>query len=111
MKPGCVEYPAEQSGRWNWVTSTAQNPKVELLTHRIEAETGIRLTGATMEQARMTGILEEGRNLVERRGGGSPWRKLSNDRLRLIRRDKGTRKSARADGPWWRRRNVELGQS
>lgn len=93
MKPGCVEYPAEQRGKWTWATSTPQKPKVELLTHGIEAETGIRLTGGTMEQARMTGKPEERGAWWSRRGGGSPRQKLSNDRLRLIRRDEGAQKS------------------
>lgn len=67
VEPGCLEELAEQRSRWIRVTSVAQKPKDELLAHRAEVEMGTQLTGATMEQARMTGKQEEGRSTVEQR--------------------------------------------
>ncbi len=65
-----MKEPAEQKGRRTRVTSKAWKPKVEQLARVTEAELGIWLTGATMEQARTMGKPEGGRSPVKPKG----WR-------------------------------------
>ncbi len=65
-----MEEPTEQRGQRTRATSKAWKPKVERLARVTEAEPGIRLTGSTMERARIKGKPEGGRSPVKPKG----WR-------------------------------------